>query len=401
MKTFLCISSYYKGVDFMVSAKSLGNRVLLVTSASLKEADWPWEAIDEIYFMEEKEPYKWNMGHLVKGVAYLLRSQQIDSVVALDDYDVEKAAHLREAFRISGMGETTYRYFRDKLAMREKARLEGVPIPEFSSIFNDETVNEFTSKNAAPWVLKPRSEASASGIVKAHTAPELWEHIHRVGEERHLYLVEQFRPGDVYHVDALVYENQVVFALASRYLDTPMNVAQGGGVFQTATLDSEEEEIQKLLALNEKLLIQFGMQYGATHTEFIKDRETGEFVFLETASRVGGAFIPDMVEAATGINLWHEWAKIENAILNKEKYTLPQYTPKYGGLLVSLSKVEYPNYDFVTEQEFVKSLPKKYHIGMLFAADNSERIQELLDKYSQYVAQHFLNVIPPKDYPTA
>jgi nitrous oxide reductase accessory protein NosL len=52
----------------------------------------------------------------------------------LDDFDVEKAATLREHLRIGGMGETTARYFRDKLAMRMKAREAGINVPDFVGI---------------------------------------------------------------------------------------------------------------------------------------------------------------------------------------------------------------------------------------------------------------------------
>ena len=126
MHTILCISSYYKGADFMKTAKELGNHVILVTSASLKTEKWPWESLDEVFYMDEIQPFKWNMEHLILGIAAYLRNRNIDAVVALDDFDVEKAAKVRETFRIAGMGQTTHRYFRDKLAMREKAKIEKI-----------------------------------------------------------------------------------------------------------------------------------------------------------------------------------------------------------------------------------------------------------------------------------
>ena len=64
--------------------------------------------------------------------------------------------------------------------------------------------------------------------------------------------------------------------------------------------------------MNARVLESFGMQRGVSHTEFIRAHD-GEIYFLETSARVGGAYIVDVVEAATGINLWREWAKIEIA----------------------------------------------------------------------------------------
>ena len=79
-----------------------------------------------------------------------------------------------------------------------------------------------------------------------------------------------------------------------------------------------------MLAMNRTLQEGLGLRRGVSHTEFIGGQaaagqvgrwvrgRTG-FVFLETSARVGGAYIVDTIEAATGINLWREWAKVEIA----------------------------------------------------------------------------------------
>lgn len=87
------------------------------------------EYIDEIFFMEGQDT-DWNMEHLLLGVGNLMKNHKIDAIVALDDFDVEKATYLRENLRIDGMGQTTGRYFRDKLAMRTRAKSCGILEPE-------------------------------------------------------------------------------------------------------------------------------------------------------------------------------------------------------------------------------------------------------------------------------
>lgn len=62
------------------------------------------------------------------------------------------------------------------------------------------------------------------------------------------------------------------------------------------------------------------MVSGVTHTEFIKSAEDGRFYFLESAARVGGAYIAEVVEAATGLNPWVEWARIEVAAMRGDAY---------------------------------------------------------------------------------
>ena len=48
---------------------------------------------------------------MINAVSYLARSQVIDRIVALDEFDIEMAASLREHLRIPGMGETTSQLF--------------------------------------------------------------------------------------------------------------------------------------------------------------------------------------------------------------------------------------------------------------------------------------------------
>lgn len=386
---FLCVSFYFKGVDFLRACKEAGNTVYLLTKKSLENKPWPKESIDEIFYLESDLNTPENFDHMTKGLAYLMRSKKIDRIVALDDFDVEKAAFLREQFRIPGMGQTTARYFRDKLAMRMKAKEAGIPVPAFSALFNDEEVGAYAKKVPAPWVVKPRAEASAIGIKKVHSEEELWRILNDLGENRHQYLIEQFRPGDVYHADALTIEGKVIFCRISKYMNTPFEVAHGGGVFRTHVIPFGNEDDKALQKLNAKVMTAFGMQFSASHTEFIKSNEDGKFYFLETSSRVGGAHIAEMVTYSSGINLWAEWAKIETAIAKGGKYKLPKVRDDYAGLLVSLSRFQHPDTSSFNDSEIVWRMDKDYHIGLIIQSPKYDRIVKLMDDYAERVFKDF------------
>ncbi|MBC7557598.1 MAG: ATP-grasp domain-containing protein, partial [Chryseobacterium sp.] len=378
-KIFVCISCYYKGCEFLEELKKLGNKVILITSDNLKSKNWPWQSIDEVYYMSEIKSAKWNLEHLVQGFAHLMKTNQIDAVIALDDYDVEKAAMLRETFRIPGMGQTTHRYFRDKLAMRQRAKDSNINVPEFSSVFNDQKLADFCDNNLAPWVLKPRSEASASGIQKINSKEQLWQSLEKLGEERYLFLLESFKPGKVFHVDSLVYNKEIIFTSAAQYLSPPMNVAHDGGVFRTKSLGRYSENYKALEVANKKVIESFGLLYGATHTEFIMG-DDAKLYFLETSSRVGGAYISELIQASSGINIWREWAKIEDSMLRKTPYNLPKPTGFYAGLIVSLAKDKHPNTTEFECKEIYKFVDIDYHVAIIYKSDDEESIQKCLDE---------------------
>ncbi len=384
-KTFLCISNYFKGNAFLTALKKQGNRVFLVTTEQLRDKPWAVEYIDEIFYMPGQD-LDWDMDLLLKGVGGFMKEHKVDAIVALDDYDVEKAAFLRENFRISGMGQTTGRYFRDKLAMRIKAKEAGIRVPAFSSLFHNADINHFADTVSAPWVLKPRSEASAHGIIKVHDKESLWRQLDELGDNRIYYLIEQFKPGDVYHADGLQLEGKTLFLTVSKYLATPMEISQGGGIFRSANIPYGSEDDKKIKKVNEAIMKAFGLKNGASHTEFIKSREDGEIYFLETASRVGGAHLAEMVEAATDINLWAEWAKIEDAVAKNKKYELPKVTKNYAGIVLTLSKYKHPDLSSFDDSEVCFRVPLEYHAGLIVKSPKQVRIMQLLDQYAERFA---------------
>lgn len=391
-KTFLCISNYFKGVDFLINLKKLGNRVFLVTSEKLRDKPWPHDYIDEIFYMEGQD-IEWNLEHLLLGVGNLIKSTKIDAIVALDDYDVEKATYLRENLRIGGMGQTTGRYFRDKLAMRMRAKSCGIPIPAFCSLFNDHDINTFADTVSAPWVLKPRSEASAAGIIKVYDKESLWLHINELGNNRFKYLLEQFKPGDVYHCDSLILDRKILFSITSKYLATPMEISQGGGVFRSANIPYDSDDDKAIKAVNEQVLKGFGLKHGAAHTEFIKCKEDGKIYFLETSSRVGGAHLAEMVAEASDINLWKEWAAIENSLVKESNYSLPKVKKGYAGIVLTLSKFQHPDLSSFSDPEVCFRVPLDYHAGLIVKSDKNGRVLELLNDYSDRLVNHFTAVV--------
>lgn len=393
--TILCLASYEKGQEFIRECKAQGGRLLLVTVEKLKDADWPRECIDEIFFMPNEAPRPdW-----IKGVSYLARTRTFDRIVALDEFDLETAAALREHLRVPGMGETTTRYFRDKLAMRVQAKGKGIRVPEFIHVLNHDRLREFTQRVPAPWLMKPRWSASAIGIKKIHHPDELWQQLEMLGDEQSNFVLEQFVAGDIYHVDSIISEREVVFAEAHKYGQPPMSVMHQGGIYTTRTLPRNSADAKALREHNRELMQALGMVRGVAHTEFIKAQADGQFYFLETAARVGGGYISNVVQAATGINLWAEWAKIEIAD-DDHPYKLPEFRQDYAGVIISLARQEHPDLSAYQEPEIVSYVTKHHHAGLVVASADPERVQSLLEAYTERFYTDFYASLPPPDKPT-
>jgi hypothetical protein len=149
--------------------------------------------------------------------------------------------------------------------------------------------------------------------------------------------------------------------------------------------------------MNEKVLRTFQLTNGVSHTEFIRSRDDGAFYFLETSARVGGAHISDLIEAATGVNLWEEWAKIEIAAALGTGYAPPPENTDYAGLLVSLTRQEWPDTSGFQEPELVWRMRRRHHVGFIVKSPYRDRVEDLLALYTERVHAQFQASAPPRE----
>jgi hypothetical protein len=169
-------------------------------------------------------------------------------------------------------------------------------------------------------------------------------------------------------------------------------------VFVTTTVERESADEHALIAMNQALIHALGFVRGATHAEFIRGAADGRFYFLEIAARVGGAFIADTLDAATGVNLWREWARLELSTPDRP-YVLPAVRRDYAGLVLSLARQEWPDTSGFTEPEIASRVQKRHHVGLVVRSPDFARVQTLLASYAARISDEFLAILPPLERP--
>ncbi|MDQ2937537.1 MAG: ATP-grasp domain-containing protein [Acidobacteriota bacterium] len=413
----ICLATYFKGGDFMRECKRLGCQVTLITKEKMLNEHWPHESLDDLIAV----PNDAGPPLFIDLISFLARKAKPDRVIALEEFDVMTAALIREHFCLAGMLSSTAKTFRDKFRMAEEAKAAGIDVPEFVPLINPDDVREFMVRVPPPWIIKPRSDVSAIGIRKVNDPEEVWRAIDQFNEREQLrerasyYLLAQFIPGEVFHVDSIVNDGRVIFAGANRYGRPPLEVAHQGGAYISRTVAHRSEDEKKLFQISRKLIKALGLERGAAHAEFIKSDADGRFYFLEIAARVGGAYIADVLEAASGLNLWREWARIEvEDIQAKQKLKSGQkrdregpgtkqkpnhkVTPtrnEYAGIVLSLAKQEYPDTTSYDDPEIVYRVKKRHHAGLIVRSKKLERVEDLLAEYAMRFAEDFIAVEPP------
>lgn len=396
----VCLATYFKGTEFIRECKAHGCHVVLITKEKMLSEDWPRESLDDLIAV----PNDAGPALFIDLLAFLGRDRRIDRVIALEEFDVVTAALMREHLCLPGLSSSRAKIFRDKLSMAVHSQRAGIKVPEFVQLMNLEEMNEYMARVPGPWVIKPRSDVSAIGIKKVEQPDEVWRTVEEMNERENLrerasyYVLARFIPGEVFHVDSLVNDGKVVFSGVNQYGRPPMQVAHQGGSYISRTVARGSADEKMLGQINKKLIKALGLERGATHAEFIKSDSDGEFYFLEIAARVGGAYIADVLEAASGVNLWREWARLEIADGHAPSRVAPS-RKEYAGIVLSLAKQEAPDTSAYVDDEIIYRVKKRHHAGLIVRAQKLDRVLELLDNYALRFADDFVAFAPPPERP--
>ena len=375
--TVLCIASFEKGVEFIRQCKNEGCRVILITSQSLENADWPRESIDEIFYIPDVDN-QWSMQDVIYAVGYLARTENIDTIIPLNECDIEKVEQLNEHFQFPGSFKSK---FNDKLIQRIHFDSIGILIPAFIHALNYNKIETFAKEVSFPYVIKPRYKNAVCNIKKVFNSDELWGVVNRLGDHLSYYIIEQFVAGSIYHVDSLIRNGKIEFALVSQYGPSSIESPQQGRVFSTRTMLKGTVDEQTLLLLNKQVLNSIGLKTGVSHLKFIKADLDGRFYLLEVLPHIAEAYVSDLIFAASGINLWLEWAKL--IVRGNKFYSLPPIENNYAGLLLSVTNQDWPNLDEYNAPEIVWKLDQKNNAGLIVVSENYNRITELMKEYTK------------------
>ncbi|QIZ46163.1 ATP-grasp domain-containing protein [Dickeya zeae] len=216
-----------------------------------------------------------------------------DLIISRSEYDLIDAAKLREYFAISGDKTKDIIPLRNKWIMRSRCKQQGIRQPDFWHPL------EFIQGQPrhGQFVLKPRMDASSNGIMMGdyHTIKQAILAL----EDYETMMVEVFIEGVIYHFDGWIYKGEPIAFVSSYYIRDCLSFSQGiplGSVQTTTDSSHTDLVIQTLTTL--------GHQNGSFHFEAIKDTN-GQYWFLETAARVGGAGVAETFHLRTGLNLYH------------------------------------------------------------------------------------------------
>ncbi|GFE19263.1 carboxylate--amine ligase [Streptomyces glebosus] len=238
----------------------------------------------------------------------LAREHAVTAVFARAEADVVRAAQLRDLLDLPGQRTASALAFRDKVVMKDHLVGGPVEIPAYRPLDSAYTALEFVAEHGYPVVIKPLSESGSLGAAIIRDEAELDAYLARPW--RGASEIEVFVPGQMYHVDGLVVNGEVVFAHPFRYLNDCLSFRANDWV-ANLPLTPQDPVHDRLLKAARAVLAELPTPpHTAFHAELwiTPDDRT---VFCEIASRTGGGMISAMVRHAFGIDLDKEWLYAE------------------------------------------------------------------------------------------
>ncbi|MFB9243316.1 hypothetical protein IV454_13510 [Massilia antarctica] len=235
--------------------------------------------------------------------AFSALAQQFGPVfrlIAVSEWDILSAATLREKFGIEGLHTRQALAVRDKVAMKTVVGAAGFNIPAYQGCSSVEELRQFVGRHGYPVVLKPRSLMGGRGVKIIASKAQLDAEQH--GYDFHDQECEVFHQGTSFHVDGLLQNGQLVYAIAFRNNRPPISFSRGQPLGAISLPAAKLKD--KLVAFSVAVARSLELFDNHFHLELILDEsdEHAEPVFIEVGARVGGADIPASIEMLTGVD---------------------------------------------------------------------------------------------------
>ncbi|WAZ21830.1 hypothetical protein STRCI_003030 [Streptomyces cinnabarinus] len=224
-----------------------------------------------------------------------------DGIVGLSEYDLLTAARLRAALGAPGWTPDFVLAFRDKVRMKHAVESAGIAVPRYLELDDTVTAERVAAGVGLPVILKPRSGAASSGVVRAEDTASLQRALDTV--DRADYECEEFVAGDIFHVDGIRRDGKFHLVTASGYVNTCLEFAEGKPL-GSVLLDPGPLR-DGIVGFTAECLDALALDDGPFHLEVMR-RDSGELVFLEVGLRPGGAEVAFIHRDLYGIDLMGE-----------------------------------------------------------------------------------------------
>ena len=289
------------------------NEDLILLTAEKHRKGFPEQ---EYVYIESFENYDDN-GFVDLRAIELYEKYQYRTIINCYEFDVLRAATIREALQLPGQWTRSALMYRNKHLMKKVVQQHGIPTPAFRKITTPLDLIEFIEQHGYPVIIKPIQEAGSRRISTINNPLDLRQFL-RQGIQPDT-MVESFVHGDVYHVDGIIRNGKIEFICTSKYLNALYQYKTGtytGGFL----LHPTNPLSIRMAKLTDQVVQALDTPPNtAFHAEWFHTPDD-QIIFCEIASRPGGGRINETLKHTFGVDLFQ--SHVRNLM------DLPQELPK-------------------------------------------------------------------------
>lgn len=291
MKKLMVLGAGADQVPIIQRAKELGHYVVTVSPG-----DYPgMKLADKVIDCDIRDE---------EGVYQAALAEGVDGIISdKTDMPLLAMANATEKLGLPGNRYECVKLFVDKYLTREKCKELGIRTIDYCRAASADDVRAFMDKVGAPIIVKPVDSCASKGVTRIDAADE----IEAAFAEASQYsmggdvIVEQFIVGTELEVDSIVLGGEVRLLMYAdlESFNLPNVFASTTRLYPSV---QDDDVVERLLALDRKIVEGFGLTQGLTHNEYIMD-ESGRIHLLEVAARGGGTYIStNIARLQTGLD---------------------------------------------------------------------------------------------------
>ncbi len=288
---------------------------------------------------------------------------------------------------------------RDKRLMKRRVRDAGVATARFVSVPDQHDPAAATAvleAFPAPLIIKPAAGYGATSTRKVSRSEDVAEAIATFAFEPFLrsrqLIVEEFVENDMeLAVDAMWSKGEAVALVVHRYHENRMTIDQNSLDGSRVLREEDFPEIYgRIRAIHRRVNPALGIRDCATHMEVFV-QPSGKIVFSEIATRVGGAWIPNLLTAYHGRSIWELMAQVALCGTCPEPNPVYPYVagvsvrPRRRGIITAMPAEDalraFPG---IVDWRFLRrvgerarlSHPSDYYLHIILGAHSTEELYE-------------------------
>lgn len=281
-KKVMILGASYSQIPLYEAAKRLGIETI---AASIPGPYTGFAYADQVCYVDIANP---------EAVTAAAKEYQIDGIATCSlDLGMRSIGAVCESLGLPGPGREAAVRASNKLEMKKALCAAGVQTASFYCVSNEEQLEEALEKLAFPVIVKAVDLMGSRGIYRSDTLEEARENYRKTMEatSKDYCLVEEFIQGEIFGVEALIQDGEIVYMLPNNIEtfvgNTPTPVGHSVpfkelDCLRTQTTDQAERAIRAL-----------GLNNCPVNCDMIK--KDGKVYVIELTGRSGATGIAEMV----------------------------------------------------------------------------------------------------------